>query len=68
MSGIDCESGEIIDPMDFGIIDNYCVTRAIINSAPIVATQLLLVDQIIESRTRRETPRKKDDDERLNSQ
>ena len=58
-SGLDCDTGEIVDPVDFGVYDNYCVTRAIINSAPIVATQLLLVDQIIEVTSRHETPKEK---------
>lgn len=58
-SGIDADTGEIIDPADFGLYDSYSATRAFIQSAPLVATQLLLVDQIIESKTRRESPKDK---------
>ena len=49
LGGIDLDTGEVIDPTLFGIFDNYCVKRGILQSAPIVATQLLLVDQIIQS-------------------
>jgi T-complex protein 1 subunit zeta len=47
--GIDLESGEVIEPTLFGIYDSYSVLRGIVQSAPIVASQLLLVDEIIES-------------------
>jgi T-complex protein 1 subunit zeta len=30
-----------------GIYDNYCVKRQIILSAPVIASQLLLVDEVI---------------------
>lgn len=53
---LDCESGAVVDPTDYGIYDIYDVKRNIMQSAPIVASQLLLVDQIIESRI----PRRKD--------
>jgi T-complex protein 1 subunit zeta len=47
--GIDLETGEVIDPAVFGIWDSYKVVRGLVQSAPIVASQLLLVDEIIES-------------------
>lgn len=56
--GVDAETGEIVDPADFGYYDSYSSTRALLQSAPLVASQLLLVDQIIESKTRREKPHK----------
>ena len=49
LAGVDAETGEVIDPTVFGIYDNYCVIRGIIQSAPLVASQLLLVDEILTS-------------------
>lgn len=49
LSGIDLDTGEVMDPTVFGIYDNYCVKRGIFQSAPLVASQLLLVDEIIQS-------------------
>ena len=49
ISGIDIESGCIVNTYDFGIYDNYCVKKSIFQAAPIIVSQLLLVDQIIES-------------------
>ena len=49
LAGIDAETGEVIDPTVFGIYDNYCVVRGLIQSAPLVASQLLLVDEILTS-------------------
>lgn len=61
LAGIDTEAGEIIDPTIFGIYDNYCVIRSIVQSAPLVASQLLLVDEIIQSS--KEIKKKKKDEE-----
>ncbi|KAH0790812.1 T-complex protein 1 subunit zeta 1 [Histomonas meleagridis] len=49
LSGVDLETGEVIDPTIFGIYDNYGVVRNIIQAAPIIASQLLLVDEIMQS-------------------
>lgn len=45
--GIDVTTGDPIDPMIVGIYDNYLVKKQIIQSAPIIASQLLLVDEVI---------------------
>jgi T-complex protein 1 subunit zeta len=45
--GVDLKSGEAILPLDSGIIDNYRVKRQIINSAAVIASNLLLVDEIM---------------------
>ena len=45
--GFDVFSGEPIDPMVSGIYDNTIVKRQILHSAPIIASQLLLVDEVI---------------------
>jgi len=46
--GIDVNKGEgIINPETQGIYDNYCVKRQFLNIAPILAEQLLLVDEVM---------------------
>lgn len=45
--GVDVSTGEPIDPTLVGIYDNYLVKKQIIQSAPIIASQLLLVDEVI---------------------
>jgi T-complex protein 1 subunit zeta len=45
--GLDHTTGDPMDPNIQGIFDNYSVKRQIINSAPVIAEQLLLVDEVI---------------------
>lgn len=45
--GLDIATGEPLDPSTAGIYDNYCVKRQIIQSAPVIASQLLLVDEVM---------------------
>jgi T-complex protein 1 subunit zeta len=45
--GLDVETGEPLDPSLSGIYDNYIVKKQVIQSAPVVASQLLLVDEVI---------------------
>lgn len=45
--GVDVSTGEALDPKLSGIYDNYIVKKQIINSAPVVASQLLLVDEVM---------------------
>ena len=45
--GVDLKTGEAILPLASGIIDNYRVKRQIINSASVIASNLLLVDEIM---------------------
>ncbi|PON78202.1 T-complex protein 1, zeta subunit [Parasponia andersonii] len=45
--GLNQHTGEPTDPQMEGIFDNYSVKRQIINSAPVIASQLLLVDEVI---------------------
>merc|ERR1719266_971688 len=45
--GLDCDSGEAILPQDKGIYDNYRVKRQMINSCTVIASNLLLVDEIM---------------------
>ncbi|XP_034935616.1 T-complex protein 1 subunit zeta [Chelonus insularis] len=45
--GLDINSGEAIKPSDAGIYDNYVVKKQIINSCTVIASNLLLVDEIM---------------------
>lgn len=45
--GLDLSTGEPINPVDFGIFDNYTVKRQLINSCSVIANNLLLVDEIM---------------------
>merc|ERR1719431_1223310 len=45
--GVDCDSGEAIVPQDKGIYDNYRVKKQMINSCTVIASNLLLVDEIM---------------------
>merc|ERR1719213_201524 len=45
--GLDCDSGEAVMPQDKGIYDNYRVKRQMINSCTVIASNLLLVDEIM---------------------
>lgn len=45
--GLDVVTGEPLDPALSGIYDNYIVKKQILQSAPVVISQLLLVDEVI---------------------
>lgn len=45
--GLDVVTGEPLDPRLSGIYDNYIVKKQILQSAPVVVSQLLLVDEVI---------------------
>lgn len=45
--GVDLKTGGALCPIEHGIIDNYRVKRQIIHSATIIASNLLLVDEIM---------------------
>jgi len=47
--GLDLSSGEPINPIDEGIWDQYRVLRQILHSSSVVASQLLLVDEIMKA-------------------
>jgi T-complex protein 1 subunit zeta len=48
LMGIDInESGKAINPVDHGILDNYCVKKSFLNISPVLAQQFLMVDEII---------------------
>lgn len=45
--GVDLESGEVIDPIVEGILDNYTTIRHSLQSAAVMAGHLLLVDEMM---------------------
>lgn len=45
--GLDINTGEALKPSDAGIYDNYIVKKQIINSCSVIASNLLLVDEIM---------------------
>jgi T-complex protein 1 subunit zeta len=45
--GIDLKTGGALDPIEHGILDNYRVKRQMIHSSTIIASNLLLVDEIM---------------------
>jgi len=49
MVGLDLETGEPMDPEAEGVWDNYRVKRQQLHSISIMATQILLVDEIIKA-------------------
>lgn len=47
MVGLDIATGEAGDASLLGVYDNYIVKRQILLSAPVITSQLLLVDEVI---------------------
>lgn len=47
--GLDLQTGEPMDPQAEGVWDNYRVKRQLLQSGSVVATQLLLVDEILKA-------------------
>ena len=45
--GLDVTTGEAFDPAVAGVYDNFNVKAQILHSAPVIATQLLLVDEVM---------------------
>ncbi|XP_050410078.1 T-complex protein 1 subunit zeta [Patella vulgata] len=45
--GLDIKTGEAIIPADCGIFDNYRVKKQLLHSCSVIATNLLLVDEIM---------------------
>ncbi len=47
--GLDLKTGQAMDPLSAGIVDNYCVKRQLIHSCTVIASNLLLVDEIMKA-------------------
>jgi len=45
--GVDLETGDLLDPLQSGILDNYCVKKQFLHLGSIIASKLLLVDEIM---------------------
>ena len=45
--GLDLSTGEPMNPVDMGVFDNYNVKKQILNSCTVIASNLLLVDEIM---------------------
>lgn len=45
--GIDLKTGDVLDPVSEGIYDNYRVLRQMLSSCSVIATNLLLVDEMM---------------------
>ncbi|CAM4989656.1 unnamed protein product, partial [Rotaria socialis] len=45
--GIDVATGEAMEPKSLGIFDNYRVKKQLIHSSTSIATNLILVDEIL---------------------
>jgi T-complex protein 1 subunit zeta len=52
--GFDVNSGEVLDPIASGIYDTYLAKRHMVGSAPVIANQLLLVDEILKAGGKKE--------------
>jgi len=48
--GLDVETGDPIDPDAEGIFDNYAVKRHLIENSVVIASQLLLVDEVLRAK------------------
>lgn len=47
--GLDIETGDPIDPVAAGIVDGYRVKRQFLQSAPVICSQLLLIDEVVKA-------------------
>jgi T-complex protein 1 subunit zeta len=45
--GLNLQTGEPMAPVSAGILDNYCVKKQFLQLAPVLAQQLLLVDEVM---------------------
>lgn len=54
--GIDIATGEVLDPIQAGILDNIAVKKSLIESTGMIAAQLLLVDEIMKAGRRGAAP------------
>jgi len=45
--GCDLETGDLMDPRAVGVFDNYCVKKQLLHLGSIIASKLLLVDEIM---------------------
>jgi T-complex protein 1 subunit zeta len=58
IAGIDTDTGDPMDPTVAGVWDNFIVKKQLLQSAPEIASQLLLVDEVLRAgiNMRKNTP------------
>jgi len=61
--GFDLETGKLIDPVTQGIVDNLIVKRHMFTAVATIATQLLMVDEILKAGSHKDAKRDHDDDD-----
>merc|ERR1712144_47077 len=57
--GFDTNTGDVLDPEASGILDTYLSKRHMIGTAPVIANQLLLVDEILRAGRKKEQDKMK---------
>merc|ERR1711907_540526 len=57
--GFDIHSGDVLEPESAGILDTYLSKRHMIGTAPVIANQLLLVDEILRAGRKKEKDKMK---------
>jgi len=57
--GFDILTGEVLEPESSGILDTYIAKRHMISTAPVIANQLLLVDEILRAGRKKEQDKMK---------
>jgi len=45
--GLDISTGEVLNPVEAGIFDNYCVKLHMLDACSVIARNLLIVDEIM---------------------
>jgi T-complex protein 1 subunit zeta len=58
--GFDIHTGEVLEPESSGIIDTFLSKRHMISTAPVIANQLLLVDEILRAGRKKEKDKMKE--------
>merc|ERR1711907_24723 len=57
--GFDINTGDVLEPEASGILDTYLSKRHMISTAPVIANQLLLVDEILRAGRKKEQDKMK---------
>jgi T-complex protein 1 subunit zeta len=57
--GFDISTGDVLEPESAGILDTYLSKRHMVSTAPVIANQLLLVDEILRAGRKKEKDKMK---------
>ena len=52
--GLDLATGDVLEPISAGVVDTFLSKRHMISTAPVIANQLLLVDEILRAGRKKE--------------